>query len=76
MPQGEHKPLQRLNDCFFRGRSYVLWSQTIENRETGWLTESHHGLLREVLFIHALGIIWFVPTTASCQSMRTFYWSG
>lgn len=44
--------LPRLSPEFYRGRAFVHWTLTLENRATGWLTPVFHQTWRHVL-IHA-----------------------
>ena len=46
--------LPRLDAAFYRGRVFVHWSMTVEQRAEGWLDALHHARLREWL-CHALG---------------------
>jgi len=50
MSEMEHKRLKRLDASYYKGRSYVHWTLTIKGRKTGWLDETHHQALRELLF--------------------------
>jgi len=44
-----HDYLKRLSAEHCRGRVYVHWSMTVEQRATGWLTPIFHGKFREIL---------------------------
>jgi len=44
--------LPRLEPQHYRGESYVFWTYTIANRQTGWLTDAFHRHFRELL-LHA-----------------------
>jgi len=51
---GEHQRadkgyLPRLAPESYRGRAFVLWTPTIENRATGWLTSVFHEQWRHIL---------------------------
>ena len=41
--------LRRLPTEFYRGRSYIHWSMTIEDRKTGWLIPTFYYKFRELL---------------------------
>ncbi len=41
--------LPRLAPEFYRGRAFVLWTLTIENRATGWLTPTFHATWKLIL---------------------------
>lgn len=51
MPLSDEPPdeLHRLRDAWYRGAAWVHWTMTIHERQTGWLTPTHHGALRELL---------------------------
>ena len=44
----EHKHLGRLDSSFYRGRAYVHWTMTVQDRETGWLDFGFHASFREI----------------------------
>jgi hypothetical protein len=44
--------LPRLPPEFYRGNAYVLWTPTVENRATGWLTPGFHSAWKFML-LHA-----------------------
>ena len=48
MPK-QHHHLPRLPEEHYRGRAYVHWTMTIQNRRTGWLTPAFYHRFREVL---------------------------
>lgn len=48
-----HRRLPRLAPEWYRGRAWVLWTLTLDDRATGWLDALHHARLRELL-VHAL----------------------
>jgi REP element-mobilizing transposase RayT len=50
MPESEHTRLKRLDATFYRGRAYVHWTLTLNDRQTGWLNAMHHQALRAILF--------------------------
>lgn len=41
--------LPRLDPACYRGNAYVHWSMTIDERRTGWLSETFHVRYREIL---------------------------
>lgn len=41
--------LRRLERPWYRGTAWVHWTMGIDGRERGWLTQSYHAALREVL---------------------------
>lgn len=49
MEPKRHDFLRRLPPEFYRGRAYVHWSMTIEDRKTGWLTPEFQATFREML---------------------------
>ncbi|MFH1498219.1 MAG: hypothetical protein ABII82_10385 [Verrucomicrobiota bacterium] len=44
--------LPRLERQWYRGRAAALWTHTLHNRTTGWLTPDFHHRFREIL-LHA-----------------------
>ena len=52
-PRRPHDYLRRLDPEHYRGHSFVHWSMTVNERQTGWLTSTAHSLWREVL-LHTL----------------------
>ena len=49
MGKDRHDHLRRLEPSFYRGRAYVHWTMTIQDRQTGWLTPAFGGRFRELL---------------------------
>lgn len=49
MTRVERRELKRLPPEYYRGRAYVHWSMTIEDRKTGWLSPALHFKFRELL---------------------------
>lgn len=47
--QPAHDYLRRLPPEFYRGRAYVHWSMTIDERRTGWLIPIFYYKFREIL---------------------------
>jgi putative transposase len=47
------KRLRRLDRSFYRGHCYVHWTISMQHRATGWLDDSHHLAVRQLLQ-HAL----------------------
>ena len=41
--------LPRLARTFYQADAYVHWTLTVQNRATGWLSNSFHGIWRELL---------------------------
>ena len=52
-PRRPHDYLRRLDPELYRGQSFVHWSMTVSERQTGWLNSNAHSLWREVL-LHTL----------------------
>jgi REP element-mobilizing transposase RayT len=50
MRDPEHRRLKRLEPVFYEGRAYVHWTLTMHDRQSDWLSPSHHNALREILF--------------------------
>jgi hypothetical protein len=42
MTSGPHDHLRRLPPEYYRGRAYVHWSMTIDERKTGWLISTFY----------------------------------
>ena len=49
MPSKAHGSLQRLPPEYYRGRAYVHWSMTIDDRKSGWLIPTLYYKFREIL---------------------------
>src|SRR5690606_37194903 len=49
MPHQEKSHLPRLDAQAYRGQSYVHWTMTIKDRQTGWLTPAFSFQFRELL---------------------------
>lgn len=47
-----HSKLPRLAREYYQGRAIVLWTHTMEHRDTGWLSPAFHHRFRETL-LHA-----------------------
>jgi REP element-mobilizing transposase RayT len=54
MAKSPHDSLRRLPREFYRGRAYVHWSMTIDERKTGWLIPTLYYKFREILTHTAL----------------------
>ena len=52
-PKSHSGRLKRLPPENYRGAAWVHWSMALENRKTGWLTETMHSRIRESL-LHTL----------------------
>ncbi len=52
-PRRPHDYLRRLEPEHYRGHSFVHWSMTVSERQTGWLTPTADSLWREAL-LHTL----------------------
>ncbi len=48
-PDQPHSYLRRLPPEYYRGRAYVHWSMTIDERKTGWLVPPLYCKFREIL---------------------------
>ncbi len=51
--RANHGRLKRLCQAHYQGHAYVLWSMTVSERATGWLSPEFHFRFRE-LQLHAL----------------------
>jgi len=51
MPLYEKPPsqLKRLPEAWYRGRAWVHWTMTVDRRQRGWLDDSMHRFVRELL---------------------------
>jgi hypothetical protein len=49
MKPSHHNSLKRLAPAFYRGKAFVHWSLTIEDRKTGWLVPIFYYKFREIL---------------------------
>jgi len=58
--------LPRLLPEAYRGRAYVFWTHTLEDRATGWLDESFHRDFRELL-LHAQSRYWLSCPLYTCM---------
>jgi REP element-mobilizing transposase RayT len=75
-PQRHTGRLRRLDAAHYRGRSYVHWSMTVDQRATDWLDALHHARLREWL-AHALGRHALVcPAYCAMPDHAHFLWVG
>ncbi len=66
--------LPRLPDEWYQGNAFVLWTYTMERRQTGWLDDTFHARFREVL-LHAL-VRYSLVAPVYCLMPDHLHWVG
>jgi putative transposase len=68
--------LPRLAAVFYQGDAVVHWSLNIEDRKTGWLTESFHQAFRELMIHTAAREHMLCPTYCLMPDHMHIVWMG
>lgn len=72
----KHDFLRRLPPEYYRGRAYVHWSLTVEDRKTGWLIPTFYYKFREILTHAAFRYSFCCPVYCCMPDHIHLLWAG